>query len=82
MEEIIERAIDGINKFLDAVAKLVDKVAEFFFGKIAELLPEISSDEQPKSTISPKYKHYNKQCIKPNTKPYSAHMRICRVQVK
>ena len=81
MEEIIERAVDGINKFLDAIAKLVDKVAEFF-GKIAKLLPEISSDEQIKSTISPKYKHYNQQCIKPNTKPYSAHMRIYRVQVK
>ena len=81
MEEIIERAIDGINKFLDAIAKLVDKAAEFF-GKIAELLPEISSDEQFKSTISPKYRHYNQQHIKPNTKPYSAHMRIYRVQVK
>lgn len=81
MEEIIERAIDGINKFLDAIAKLVDKAAEFF-GKIAELLPEISSDEQFKSTISPKYRHYNQQCIKPDTKPYSAHMRIYRVQVK
>lgn len=82
MKEIIERAIDGINKFLDAIAKLVDKVAELFFGKIAELLPEISSDEQIKSAIKPKYKHYNQQCIKPNTKPYSAHMRIYRVQVK
>lgn len=81
MEEIIERAIDEINKFLDAIAKLVDKAAEFF-GKIAEQFPEISSDEQFKSTISPKYKHYNQQCIKPNTKPYSAHMRIYRVQVK
>lgn len=82
MEEIIERAICGINKFLDAIAKLVDKAAEFFFGKITEMLPEISPDEQFKSTISPKYRHYNQQCIKPNTKPYSAHMRIYRVQFK
>ena len=81
MEEIIERAIDGINQFLDALEKLGDKVAELF-GKIAEMLPEISSDEQIKSTITPKYKHYNQQIIKPNTKPYSAHMRIYRVQVK
>lgn len=81
MEEIIERAVDGINKFLDAIAKLVDKTVEFF-EKITELLPEINSDEQFKSTKAPKYSHYKQQCIKPNTKPYSAHMRIYRVQVR
>lgn len=80
-QERFEQAISDINRalkdFAKSVLELVDKMVDSLW-KIAAMFPDNSTKMLKKPIFNcPEY-----NCIKPNTKPYSAYKRLYRVQVR
>lgn len=80
-QERFEQAISDINQaiktFTESIQELADKVYESL-REIAAMFPDNGTETLKKGCI--KLPEYN--CIKPNTKPYSAYKRLYRVQVR
>lgn len=80
-QERFEQAINDINQALKDFAESVLELAKEMVNslwKIAAMLPKNSTETLKKPIFNcPEY-----NCIKPNTKPYSAYKRLYRVQVR
>lgn len=80
-QERFEQAISDINQalkdFAESVLELAEKMVNSLW-KIAAMLPKNGTGTLKKPIFNcPEY-----NCIKPNTKPYSAYKRLYRVQVR
>lgn len=80
-QERFGQAISDINQaikaFTESIQELADKMYESLWG-IVEMFPDNGSGTLKKPIFNcPEY-----NCIKPNTKPYSAYKRLYRVQVR
>ena len=80
-QERFEQAISDINQAIKAFTESIQELAEKMVNslwKIAVMLPKSGTETLKKAVFNcPEY-----NCIKPNTKPYSAYKRLYRVQVR
>ena len=80
-QERFEQAISDINRALKDFAESIQELAEKMINslwKITAMFPDNGTRTLKKAVFNcPEY-----NCIKPNTKPYSAYKRLHRVQVR